>query len=51
MAPKPDRLLVDESPLSPSDGKAVEIELKNRKSKHRLSDMLKKTEKAEMWIV
>jgi hypothetical protein len=51
MAPKPDRQLLDETLMSPSDGKAIEIELKNKKSKHRLSDMLKRTEKAEMWIV
>jgi len=51
MAPKSDRLLVGEIQLSPSDSAAADMGTKSRKSKHRLSDMLKKTEKAEMWIM
>lgn len=53
MAPKSDRLLLDETRLSPAGSAIEEAENKGKKSKqkHRLSDMLKKTEKAELWIV
>jgi hypothetical protein len=51
MAPKANRLLVDETQLSVGESAVVEAGTKSRKSKHRLSDMLKKPEKAEYWIV
>lgn len=54
MAPKPNRLLVSESqiPMSDSELKALrEASAKQKKSFRRLSDLMKGSEAADLWIV
>lgn len=50
MAPKPNRLLVSEASAKPTAGERRAPALKERKSHHRLSDILK-GRSAELWVV
>lgn len=51
MVPRPNRLLVSETQIPPDQAKMIEDVIRNKKSRHRLSDMLKKQDQLEYWIM
>jgi hypothetical protein len=51
MAPKPNRLLISENQLPQAEGEKHEPSVKQKKSLRRLSDILKGSEQADLWVM